>query len=152
MESAKIFGWRRDGILFPTFMQTFIMKKSFLFCAVLLIGVCAAFSPVSACSQTVIKLEDAAKHVGDSVTLTGKVFGARYLPNGEKQPTLINLGGAYPNQLLTVVIFGPERALFPFKPEEEFVGKTLVVTGRISLYRDKPQIVIHQAAQVNTAK
>ncbi|MDR3714573.1 MAG: hypothetical protein P4L51_17300 [Puia sp.] len=124
------------------------MKKSFFICLVLLTGAFAASIPMGARAQSAIQLADAGKHVGDSVTVSGKVFGARYLESGAKQPTLINLGGAYPHQLLTVVIFGPERKLFSFKPEEQFLNKNLTVSGKIELFKGKPQIVIHQAAQV----
>ena len=129
-------------------MQTLIMKKILFLALLCMLGVGAVLSTTGLYAQTSVPLEEAAKHVGDSVTITGKVFGARYLENGEKQPTLINLGAAFPRQLLTVVIFGPERKLFSFKPEEEFINKTVMVTGKITLYRNKPQIVIYQAAQI----
>ena len=61
---------------------------------------------VLAHSQKQIKLEDASKSIGDSVTTCGKVYSARYFEGSQDAPTLLNLGAAYPNQLLTVVIYG----------------------------------------------
>ncbi|TMI94629.1 MAG: DNA-binding protein [Bacteroidetes bacterium] len=99
-------------------------------------------------SQVEIKLEDAAKHVGDSVKVCGKVSGIRFMENAKGQPTLINLGAAYPNQLLTVVIWEDLRKQFDKTPEELFKDKEICITGKIELYRDKPQIVIRSKEQV----
>jgi hypothetical protein len=99
-------------------------------------------------SQIDIKLEDTAKHVGDSVKVCGKAFGIRFMENAKSQPTLINLGAAYPNQLLTVVIWEDLRKQFDKTPEELFKDKEICVTGKIELYRDKPQIVIKSIGQL----
>lgn len=100
-------------------------------------------------AQADIKLEDAKTHVGDSVKVCGKVFSTRYLESASNTPTLINLGGAYPNELLTVVIFGENRGKFKEKPEEAWKDKTICITGRIMDYRGKPQIVVTKAEQVS---
>lgn len=93
-------------------------------------------------SQKVIKLEDLSKHVGDTVKVCGKVYGIRYLEQAKNSPTLINIGGAYPNQKLTIVIFGTVRKTFEKTPEELFADKEVCVTGKVELYKGKEQIVI----------
>jgi micrococcal nuclease len=95
-----------------------------------------------------IPAADAAKHVGDSVTVCDKVYSARWLENAKNQPTFLNLGEAYPNQLLTVVIWENVRKSFGYKPEEKLMDKKVCVTGKIEEFRGKPQIVLHQAAQL----
>ena len=80
-------------------------------------------------SQTTIKLEDITKHVGDSVKVCGKVYGIRFMEQSKNQPTFINVGAAYPNQLLTVVIWGDVRKEFEKTPEELFTDKEVCVTG-----------------------
>ena len=70
------------------------------------------------------------------------------MENAKGQPTLINLGAAYPNQLLTVVIWEDLRKQFDKTPEELFKDKEICITGKIELYRDKPQIVIRSKEQV----
>ncbi len=117
------------------------MKKLLL---ALVIG-CSAFVVQG---QTQVKLEEVKTHIGDSVSVCGKVFSARYLESASNAPTLINLGGAYPNELLTVVIFGETRGKFKDKPEEAWKDKTICITGRITDYRGKPQIVVTKAEQV----
>jgi hypothetical protein len=99
-------------------------------------------------SQVNIKLEQAAAHVGDSVKLCGKVAGIRFMENSKDQPTLINLGAPYPNQLLTVVIWPDLRKQFDKTPEELFKDKEICITGKIGLFRDKPQIVIRSKEQL----
>ena len=97
-----------------------------------------------ACAQKQIDIADAAKHEGDSVTICTKIFGARYFENGKGAPTLLNAGAMYPESPLTVVIFGESRAAFTNKPEAFYPDKNVCVTGRISMYKGKPQMVINK--------
>jgi len=99
-------------------------------------------------AQTSIKLEEVKDHIGDSVRVCGKVEGGRFLESASNTPTLINVGAAFPNQLLTVVIMGEHRSQFTGKPENDWTGKNICVTGKIVLYKEKPQIVISKAEQV----
>lgn len=98
-------------------------------------------------AQTNIKLEDVNKHVGDSVTVCGKVFGMRFFENSKNKPTLLNIGAKYPDQLLTAVIWENARALFTTKPED-LQDKELCITGRISVYKEKLQVVIERPEQI----
>ncbi len=99
-------------------------------------------------SQTTIKLEDVNKHIGDSVTVCGKVYTARYMDAAKDKPTFLNIGAAYPNQVLTVVIWDGVRQQFHGKPEILFANKEICITGRIQLYKDKPQIVIDKTDKI----
>ena len=101
-------------------------------------------------AQATIKLEDATVHVGDSVRTCGKVAGIRFMEGSKGQPTLINMGAAYPNQLLTIVIWEDLRKQFDKTPEELFKDKEICIVGKIELYRDKPQIVIRAKDQIRT--
>ena len=97
---------------------------------------------VSAFAQQEINITDVAKHEGDSVTICTKIFGGRYFENGKGAPTLLNAGAQYPDAPLTIVIFGENRIAFTNKPEEYYVTKNVCVTGRITLFKGKPQIVL----------
>lgn len=102
----------------------------------------------SARSQVKIELTEVSKHVGDSVEVRGKVYTARYFADSKNTPTLLNLGAGYPNQLLTVVIYGDARKEFDTAPEVLFKDQTIKVIGKIELYKDRPQIVIHSKKQI----
>ncbi len=99
-------------------------------------------------SQTVIKLDDVNKHIGDSVKVCGKVYGIRQVATAKNEPTFINLGGAFPNQLLTVVIWNDVRKTFEKAPEELFKDKEICVVGKVELFRERPQIVLREKGQV----
>jgi hypothetical protein len=99
-------------------------------------------------SQTSIPIEKVADQVGDSVKVCGRVAGIRFLENATSQLTLINMGGAYPNQLLTIVIGLPLRKQFEKTPEELFTDKDVCITGNVVLYKNKPQIVLTTKEQV----
>ena len=99
-------------------------------------------------AQKEINIADAAKHEGDSVTICTKIFGARYFENGKGAPTLLNAGAMYPESPLTIVIFGENRAAFTKKPEEFYPDKNVCVTGRISMFKGKPQIVLTKESAI----
>jgi DNA/RNA endonuclease YhcR with UshA esterase domain len=99
--------------------------------------------------QISIKLEDVNKHIGDSVTVCGKVYTARYLENANNKPTFLNIGAAFPHQLLTVVIWGEQRKEWEGKPEELYKGKEICITGKLELYNEKPQLIIKTPKQLS---
>ena len=96
-----------------------------------------------------MKLEDIASHIGDSVTVTGKVYGIKYFESAKASPTLLNIGATYPNQLLTVVIYGEDRKRMELDPEKTFANADLSVTGKVELFKVKPQIVITDKSQLS---
>ena len=102
---------------------------------------------VSLTAQIKINLEDVSKHVGDSVTVCGKVADMRYFENSKNKPTLINMGAKHPNGLLTLVIWEDARTLFTSKIEN-LMDKDICVTGRIILYKEKPEIIIEKPSQI----
>jgi len=98
-------------------------------------------------AQNIIKLEDVSRHIGDSVTVCGKVDDMRYFENSKNQPTFLNIGGNYPNQLLTVVIWGEIRKQFTGNLDD-LKTRQICITGRIILYKEKAEIVIGEPGQI----
>ncbi len=123
------------------FGQIVPMKK--LLTVVLLI-----ISSYAASAQQTIKLDELANHIGDSVVVSGKVFGGRYLSKSENAPTFLNVGGDFPNQLLTLVVWGKDRTNFKSAPEEAYKGRQVQVAGKVELHRGKPQIILYNDAQI----
>lgn len=93
--------------------------------------------------------EEAIQHIGQQVTVCGKVFGGKYLDKSNGTPTLLNIGAAYPNSPFTVVIFGDNRAQFPYKPEDYLDGKNICVTGKVKEYKGKAEIVVEKPEQIS---
>jgi len=99
-------------------------------------------------AQITIKLEDVSQHIGDSVTVCGKVADMRYFETSRNKPTFLNMGARYPRQQLTVVIWGEVRRQFTGKVED-LMDKEICITGRIILYKEKPEIIISSPAQIS---
>jgi hypothetical protein len=96
-------------------------------------------TPMSANVAKEIDIKDAAEHLNEWVSITAKVYSSRAI--GEM--TLVNLGAAYPNQLLTIVL--KEGA----KDIKGLDGKTITITGKIIAYKGKPEIEVTDAKQLH---
>jgi hypothetical protein len=88
---------------------------------------------------------EAAKHVGETATVTGKVDG--FYQSG-KSNIFLNMGGAYPNQAFTAFI--PSGSASQFTNAQQYDGKTVSVSGKIQLYKEKPEIIVTSPSQVVT--
>jgi hypothetical protein len=79
-------------------------------------------------------------------TICDKVYGSRVMAGS--QMTLLNLGGVYPNQKLTIMIKGRDRAKFPVAPEVAFQDKNICVTGTVINYKGKPEVIVTDPGQI----
>jgi len=105
---------------------------------------------LSCFAQKEIKLEQVKDHVGDSVKLEGMIYGIKVFEDDDKNPTLsvINLGAAYPNQLLTIAVYPSYKTKDIVFPDERFMGGKAVVFGKIEMYKGKPQVVVRSPNQL----
>jgi DNA/RNA endonuclease YhcR with UshA esterase domain len=92
--------------------------------------------------------EEASKHVDENVTICGLVVSAHFANRTKGQPTFLNLGKPYPDQVFTAVIWGSDRSKFG-SPETSLNGRQVCVTGHIQLYRGKPEIVVRDTNQLS---
>ena len=90
-----------------------------------------------------IDIHDAANHYSEYVQVCGKVYGYKALDN----LTLVNLGAAYPDQLLTVVLRGDAKDIY-----NGWDGQTICVSGKVVAYKDKPEIVVTDPKTVVVSK
>lgn len=92
---------------------------------------------------------EAKDHIGDRLTVSGPVVGARYGVTSNGQPTWLNIGKDYPSsERFVVIIWGENRGNFPQPPESYYDGKTIYVTGLIEEYDDIPQIEVKTPSQI----
>ena len=101
----------------------------------------AAATPASA---DIIKPEEAQAHVGQTVTVEGAVSEVHHARSG--RATFIDLGGHYPNNVFTAVIFARDAGKFP--DVDALNGKTVDITGPVQLRRGKPEIILSDPAQL----
>ncbi len=82
---------------------------------------------------------DVANHTGEAVKVRSKVYGHKDFGS----MVLVNLGGAYPNSLFTVVLRGDARGL-----ADSLEGKSIRVSGKVVDYKGKPEIVVDDPKQI----
>ncbi len=94
---------------------------------------------------------EAKNHIGDRGTVCGKVVSTHYAKSTKGEPTFLNLDEPYPKQVFTILIWGSDREKFS-KPELEYKGLTVCVTGKITSYRGTPEIVATERDQIEIQK
>jgi DNA/RNA endonuclease YhcR with UshA esterase domain len=86
---------------------------------------------------------EAAKHVGETATITGTVDGVHQSGKGN---IFLNMGGKYPNQAFTAFI--PSSSSAQFSNPQQYESRTVSVSGKISLYKGKPEIIVNSPSQI----
>jgi len=111
------------------------------------IAVLALTVAVPAARAATLAPEEAAKHAGETATVCGVVAGAKYAAEVRGGLTFIDFGKPYPNAPFTALIFAADRAKFG-TPEKGLQGKQVCVTGKIEMFRGKPEIVLSDPKQL----
>ena len=94
----------------------------------------------------VVPLDSVRSHEGTLTTICDKVWDTFVSKTGN---IYLNYGGTFLNNSFTAVIFAKDTANFKeFKPQEFLKGKKVCVTGTVTIYKDKPQIVIKNPNQI----
>lgn len=86
-----------------------------------------------------IDVTKASEYEGKLVRICSKVFSTKVLDSNGM--TFLNVGDDYPDSPLTVVIYSDKLQNFSFKPSDYYQGKTICITGRIKIYKGKPEII-----------
>ena len=112
-------------------------KRSVLFPAVILL----ISTPVLA---ETIRPDEAPRHFGQVVTIEGVVSDVHHAASG--RATFIDIGGRYPNNPFTAVIFSDDANKFP--DVDMLGGKTADIAGIIKNYKNRPEIILNDPNQV----
>jgi DNA/RNA endonuclease YhcR with UshA esterase domain len=88
---------------------------------------------------------EAARHVGETATVTDRVDGVHQSGKGN---IFLNMSGKYPNQAFTAFI--PSANAAQFSQPQQYEGRTVAVSGKITLYRGKPEIIVTSPSQIAT--
>jgi len=115
-----------------------------------LIYVLCAASVVYAQSGHIAAAE-AKNHVGEKVTVCGKVVSTHFASGSKGQPTFLNLDEPYPKEVFTILIWGSDRPKFG-KPEDSYRDKDVCITGKITSHNGRPEIIATEASQIQTRK
>lgn len=118
------------------------MRKTSLFTiGFLLLATTVAFA------QKKYSAAEAGSHVGEYATVVGKVY---QVYESRKGTIFLDIGGKYPNNTFTGVIFASEAG--NFADVEQYQGKTVEITGKIRTYQGTPEIILNEQEQVGIRK
>ncbi len=119
--------------------------KAFAFLLALGLGLGFGLAAAPSLAQTqMIAAADAKAHVGQTATVEGVVSEVHTAASG--RATFIDIGGRYPNNTFTAVIFS--RDVTKFSNVDELDGKTVDVTGPVRLHNGRPEIILNDPGQI----
>jgi DNA/RNA endonuclease YhcR with UshA esterase domain len=98
-------------------------------------------------ATSVYTLSEVTSHVGEYATVRGEVSSVF---ESKKGNYFLNMGGQYPHQLFSAVIFSSSSSRFT--DIEGLEGKTVEVTGKIKYYQGKPEIILNSASQIKVVQ
>jgi len=117
-------------------------EKMKAFAFLLGLGFALAAAPALAQTQMIVAA-DAKGHVGQTVTVEGVVSEVHTAASG--RATFIDIGGRYPNNTFTAVIFS--RDVTKFSNVDALDGKTVDITGPVRLHNE-PEIILNDPGQI----
>ncbi len=95
-----------------------------------------------------IKPEEAKDYIGKEVKVCGKVYGVYQAKGSKGQPTYINFGAKYPDNIFSALVWIDARLNFSYQLEE-LNEKDVCVKGTIKLnQKQKPEIIISETGQI----
>lgn len=109
----------------------------------LLVFVLLAASTLHAEMYPRIQPEQAAKHVGETVAVSGTIAQVKATSHGS---LFLNFGGKYPHQVFAVYI--PCAAALKFADVRFRAGDHAVITGPVKLWKGQPQILLEEPSRV----
>jgi hypothetical protein len=89
--------------------------------------------------------EEAMKHEGERGTVEGLIVKVGSSPKGN---LFLNMGAPFPNHTFSGVIAKPTVEKLGKDYIMSLEGKHLRITGDITIYKDKPEILIHDKSQI----
>jgi hypothetical protein len=91
-----------------------------------------------------LRASRAIRHAGEIKTVCGRVESSHRRPDGT---TFLNLGGKYPQQDFTAVIWA-ENQQGSWQPHIIYLDERICVKGMIEIYRRKPEISVRSPDQI----
>lgn len=96
---------------------------------------------------TVVPWEEAHRHVGEEIVVEGRIVRTH------RSASMLYLN-FHPNwkRYLTLVIHVKDLPLFPGDPEKTYKGKKVRVRGEVKLYKDRPEMVVRDPANIKVVQ
>lgn len=93
--------------------------------------------------------EEAMKHEGERGTVEGLIVKVGSSPKGN---LFLNMGAPFPNHTFSGVISKPSVEKLGRDYIMSLEGKYLRITGDITIYKDKPEILVNDKSQIEIVK
>ena len=94
--------------------------------------------------KNLIDAGNAINYLGKNVTVCERVYAVR----STNTITQINLGGKFPNNPITIVIFAKSYANFKGNIEDMYKDKNICVKGKVQEYKGKAQIIVESPENI----
>lgn len=104
--------------------------------------------PMALRAQEPLTIEQAADHIGEEATVCGEVVQTVFVESDRRQPTYLNFGKPWPDQVFNVVIRGRHRPRFLQPPEQTYAEQEICVEGLIEEVDGRPQIAVTRPEQI----
>jgi exonuclease VII large subunit len=94
-------------------------------------------------AQEAITTEEISNSIGKDVIVVGQATQVKIM---ESKMVYINIDGEFPDNKLTGVVF--KKDADKFENVKDYEGKKVELTGKLELYKGKPQIVLKKKEQL----
>lgn len=94
-------------------------------------------------AQDKITSAKAKDHIGETVIIADSVAQVTVTSRGMGY---LNFGERYPNSNFSAVVF--KKDMDNFKDLKQYEGKKVEISGKVELYKEKPQIVLRESEQI----
>jgi len=121
------------------------MKKTFTLLVI------ASVITIASKGQTKILVEDAYKHVGETVTICDKIYSIELPQNVKNQPAL-NVGKAVPKRKVSVFLTYEALQKLTDKGKTQIINKSVCVTGKVVEHKGQPEIVVNNGEDIYIIK
>ncbi len=97
-----------------------------------------------------VSWSEAKNYIGKTVKICGIVTSTHWASASKGKPSFLNMGKPYPDPArFTIIIWGSNRDKFAQPPETLYEGKTICVTGFITLYNGMTEVEVKSPAQIS---
>ena len=112
----------------------------------------ASILSVHSFSQNWTRLNDVAKHKGDTVNIIGFVASTQFKASSKNACTLMTVKMNNSKDLIRLLVLNSDRENFAEAPETAYLNQYVQIIGKVELYKGMPQIILHSDRQISITR
>jgi RecG-like helicase len=98
-------------------------------------------------AQNTVSADSLAYYEGQFIRVCATVTGT-HVSTGKSETTFINFGEPFPKHSFSLVIFQKDAESFSYKPAEFLENKNVCITGKVKMYKGRPEIIVSNEKQI----